>query len=130
MSNLGQRTNRQSGGNGGDRMMSQEPHGVTDNSRMGAGRRARAARVAPVPLSNARSWLMDMDGVLVREEAPIPGADLFLARLRELGLPHLVLTNNSIYTQRDLSARLAASGHRGTRRVDLDLGARHGAVPG
>jgi NagD protein len=63
-----------------------------------------------VPLSNARSWLMDMDGVLVREEAPIPGADQFLARLRELGLPHLVLTNNSIYTQRDLSARLAASG--------------------
>ena len=63
-----------------------------------------------MPLSNARSWLMDMDGVLVREESPIPGADLFLARLRELGLPHLVLTNNSIYTQRDLSARLAVSG--------------------
>jgi NagD protein len=53
---------------------------------------------------------MDMDGVLVREETPIPGADRFLARLRELDLPHLVLTNNSIYTQRDLSARLAASG--------------------
>ena len=63
-----------------------------------------------MPLSDARSWLMDMDGVLVREESPIPGADQFLARLRELGLPHLVLTNNSIYTQRDLSARLAASG--------------------
>ena len=29
-----------------------------------------------------RSWLMDMDGVLVREELPIPGADQFLARLR------------------------------------------------
>ena len=56
------------------------------------------------------SWLMDMDGVLVREEQPIPGADRFLARLRELGLPFLVLTNNSIYTRRDLTARLAASG--------------------
>jgi NagD protein len=57
-----------------------------------------------------RSWLMDMDGVLVREEHPIPGAAEFLARLRERDLPFLVLTNNSIYTRRDLSARLAASG--------------------
>jgi NagD protein len=56
------------------------------------------------------SWLMDMDGVLVREEQPIPGADRFLARLRERGTPFLVLTNNSIYTRRDLSARLAMSG--------------------
>jgi NagD protein len=53
---------------------------------------------------------MDMDGVLVHEEQPIPGAGEFLARLRELGIPFLVLTNNSIYTRRDLSARLAASG--------------------
>src|SRR5258707_11922086 len=29
-----------------------------------------------------RSWLMDMDGVLVREEQAIAGADRFLARLR------------------------------------------------
>jgi NagD protein len=57
-----------------------------------------------------RSWLMDMDGVLVREEVSIPGADRFLERLRELGLPFLVLTNNSTYTRRDLSARLAANG--------------------
>jgi NagD protein len=57
-----------------------------------------------------RSWLMDMDGVLVREEQAIAGANRFLARLRELGLPFLVLTNNSIYTARDLAARLAASG--------------------
>jgi NagD protein len=56
------------------------------------------------------SWLMDMDGVLVREEQAIPGADIFLGRLRERGTPFLVLTNNSIYTRRDLSARLAASG--------------------
>jgi len=53
---------------------------------------------------------MDMDGVLVREELAIPGADRFLARLRERELPFLVLTNNSIYTTRDLSARLRASG--------------------
>jgi NagD protein len=53
---------------------------------------------------------MDMDGVLVHEEQAIPGADRFLLRLRELGLPFLVLTNNSIYTRRDLAARLRASG--------------------
>ena len=53
---------------------------------------------------------MDMDGVLVHEEQAIPGADRFLARLIELGLPFLVLTNNSIYTRRDLAARLRASG--------------------
>ncbi len=56
------------------------------------------------------SWLMDMDGVLVREEHPIPGADRFISRLRELERPFLVLTNNSIYTPRDLSARLALNG--------------------
>jgi NagD protein len=57
-----------------------------------------------------RSWLMDMDGVLVREDQAIPGADRFIATLRERGTPFLVLTNNSIYTRRDLAARLAASG--------------------
>jgi NagD protein len=56
------------------------------------------------------SWLMDMDGVLVREEHPIPGADQFLARLRERDAPFLILTNNSIYTPRDLAARLRRSG--------------------
>ncbi len=53
---------------------------------------------------------MDMDGVLVHEEHAIPGADRFLARLRESGTPFLVLTNNSIYTRRDLAARLRGSG--------------------
>src|SRR4051812_35976182 len=53
---------------------------------------------------------MDMDGVLVHEEQAIPGADRFLRRLRERDLPFLVLTNNSIYTRRDLAARLRASG--------------------
>src|ERR1700748_1983678 len=56
------------------------------------------------------SWLMDMDGVLVHEANALPGADRFLARLRELDLPFLLLTNNSIYTRRDLAARLRASG--------------------
>jgi len=56
------------------------------------------------------AYLMDMDGVLVHEAQAIPGANEFLAQLRGRGEPHLVLTNNSIYTPRDLSARLASSG--------------------
>ncbi len=56
------------------------------------------------------SWLMDMDGVLVREELAIPGAGEFIGRLRERGIPFLVLTNNSIFTRRDLAARLLANG--------------------
>jgi NagD protein len=51
-----------------------------------------------------------MDGVLVREEHALPGAADFLARLIERDRRFLVLTNNSIFTPRDLSARLAKSG--------------------
>jgi 5'-nucleotidase len=57
-----------------------------------------------------RNWLMDMDGVLVREEHAIPGAAEFIARLRETETPFLLLTNNSIWTRRDLAARLRAGG--------------------
>jgi NagD protein len=57
-----------------------------------------------------RSWLMDMDGVLIHEDEAIPGAPEFLTQLRDLGSPFLVLTNNSMYTPRDLAARLRANG--------------------
>lgn len=56
------------------------------------------------------SWLTDMDGVLIHEGVPVPGADAFIKRLRETGRPFLVLTNNSIYTPRDLHARLSRMG--------------------
>jgi NagD protein len=55
-------------------------------------------------------WMTDMDGVLVHEGRLIPGADAFITRLRETGKPFLVLTNNSIYTPRDLQFRLRTSG--------------------
>jgi NagD protein len=53
---------------------------------------------------------MDMDGVLVREQYAIPGAAEFLGRLQERGTPFMVLTNNSMYTRRDLAARLRRTG--------------------
>jgi NagD protein len=55
-------------------------------------------------------WLTDMDGVLVHENRALPGAAELLQQWRDEGKPYLVLTNNSIYTPRDLSARLRASG--------------------
>ncbi|RGE23325.1 HAD-IIA family hydrolase [Leucobacter sp. wl10] len=55
-------------------------------------------------------WLTDMDGVLVHENRAIPGAAELLRHWRDEELPYLVLTNNSIFTARDLSARLTASG--------------------
>jgi NagD protein len=61
---------------------------------------------------NERRWtyLSDMDGVLVKEEHLVPGADEFLAELKSNGIDFLVLTNNSIYTPRDLRARLERTG--------------------
>jgi NagD protein len=56
------------------------------------------------------TYLMDMDGVLVHQEQLIPDADRFVERLQETGHRFLVLTNNSIYTPRDLAARLALTG--------------------
>lgn len=55
-------------------------------------------------------WLTDMDGVLVHEDAAIPGAADFIHRLVAHERRFLVLTNNSIYTPRDLRARLSRSG--------------------
>ncbi len=56
------------------------------------------------------TYLMDMDGVLVRGAQLIPGADTFISKLRAANKPFLILTNNSLYTPRDLQARLALSG--------------------
>lgn len=57
-----------------------------------------------------RVWLIDMDGVLVREGTPVPGAAQFVQRLAAERRPFLILTNNSIFTQRDLAARLGHAG--------------------
>jgi len=68
--------------------------------------------VAPVTTERlpAECWLTDMDGVLVHEEKALPGAAEFLERLVDRGRRFLVLTNNSIFTPRDLAARLARTG--------------------
>jgi NagD protein len=55
-------------------------------------------------------WLTDMDGVLVHEEQALPGADDFIRALQQHRRRFLVFTNNSIFTARDLRARLLGSG--------------------
>ncbi len=65
---------------------------------------------APAEASYVDAWLTDMDGVLVHEEHAIPGAADFIDALKDAGVRFQVLTNNSIYTPRDLRARLLGSG--------------------
>jgi NagD protein len=60
--------------------------------------------------THIRNYLMDMDGVIVHEDQMVPGADRFIARLKDAGVPFLILTNNSMYTTRDLAARLTHIG--------------------
>ena len=55
-------------------------------------------------------YLIDMDGVIYRENQLIPGAKEFVLTLIELGAPFVFLTNNSSPTPEDLAVRL---GHLG-----------------
>ena len=48
-------------------------------------------------------WLTDMDGVLVHEEQPLPGAAELIQRWVDTSKRFLVLTNNSLFTARDLA---------------------------
>jgi 5'-nucleotidase len=59
---------------------------------------------------DVKNYLIDMDGVLIRGTQLIPGADQFLTRLQKNKKEYLVLTNNSLYTPRDLSHRLLTIG--------------------
>ena len=63
-----------------------------------------------VDRSKITSWLTDMDGVLVHEGKALDGAAELIKQWQDSNTPFLVLTNNSIYTPRDLSARLRAGG--------------------
>jgi NagD protein len=55
-------------------------------------------------------YLTDMDGVIVHGPKLIPGATDFIQRLRDKNVPFLILTNNSLYTPRDLQQRLSYMG--------------------
>lgn len=63
-------------------------------------------------------YLIDMDGVIYRENQLIPGAAEFVQALNGNGTPFLFLTNNSAPTPEDLAVRLKHLGIHG-------LSARH-----
>ena len=63
-------------------------------------------------------YLIDMDGVIYRENHLIPGAVEFVQALIASGTPFLFLTNNSAPTPEDLAVRLK---HLGIH----DLSPRH-----
>ena len=57
-----------------------------------------------------QGYLIDMDGVMYRGHELIPGADRFIAELRESCIPFLFLTNNSQRTRRDVATKLQRLG--------------------
>lgn len=64
-----------------------------------------------------RGFLIDMDGVIYRGHELIPGADRFIAELRNRSIPFLFLTNNSQRTRRDVAVKL--------RRMGIDVTDEH-----
>lgn len=57
-----------------------------------------------------KTYLIDMDGVLVHGERAIPGAPEFIRQLHSLEHKFVILTNNSRYTPLDLQHRLNKAG--------------------
>jgi len=57
-----------------------------------------------------KNYITDMDGVLVSGRTIIPGADRFIEKLKARDAEYLVLTNNPLYTPRDLAHRLSITG--------------------
>ncbi|HEY8668194.1 MAG TPA: HAD-IIA family hydrolase [Tepidisphaeraceae bacterium] len=62
-------------------------------------------------------YLIDMDGVIYRDNHLIAGAERFIAELQAQNIPFLFLTNNSQRTRRDVATKL--------RRMGIDVGEEH-----
>jgi NagD protein len=61
-------------------------------------------------IGTRKGFLIDMDGVIYRGPALIPGAAEFIASLRRLRIPFMFLTNNSQRTRRDVAMKLTRMG--------------------
>jgi NagD protein len=62
-------------------------------------------------------YLIDMDGVMYRDNQLIDGAQRFIKSLQEDGVPFMFLTNNSQRTRRDVAIKLA--------RMGMNVGEEH-----
>jgi NagD protein len=61
-------------------------------------------------MKRTKNYLIDMDGVLVRGKNLIPGADEFIQNLKDNHAEYAILTNNPLFTPRDLAHRLMNTG--------------------
>lgn len=61
-------------------------------------------------MEGIKSYLSDMDGVIVKGSTLIPGAADFVHKLLAQEVPFLILTNNSRFILRDLQVRLRYMG--------------------
>ncbi len=64
-------------------------------------------------ITSPPAFLLDMDGVIYRENHLIPGAQRFITLLQEREIPFLFLTNNSSPTPEDLTIKLGHLGIKG-----------------
>jgi len=67
-------------------------------------------RLARERQTEPKSYIIDMDGVIVSGNTLIRGAQHFMSQLADRGCKFLVLTNNAVYTPADLQHRLRALG--------------------
>ncbi|MGI5964833.1 MAG: HAD-IIA family hydrolase [Candidatus Methanomethylophilaceae archaeon] len=71
--------------------------------------------------------MLDMDGTVYRGDVPIEGAAEFVERLKEAGIPHVFVTNNSSHTRTYYYERLKRMGFR-VREEDIITSAVAAAV--
>jgi 5'-nucleotidase len=64
-------------------------------------------------VTTQNAFLLDMDGVIYRDDLLIPGVQRFIGLLQERETPFLFLTNNSSPTPEDLTIRLGHLGIKG-----------------
>ncbi len=72
----------------------------------------------------AKSYFLDMDGVMVRGNEMIPGADAFIERLSQRQIKFLILTNNPRFTPADLTEDAVMVGDR--MDTDIRIGTESG----
>jgi NagD protein len=61
-------------------------------------------------MSSSWAYLIALNGVLIRDGEVVPGADAFVAELRQHQAPFMVFTNSSVYTPRDVRVLLLRYG--------------------
>lgn len=63
-------------------------------------------------ITDQNAFLLDMDGVIYRDDHIIPGADRLIELFQEKSIPFLFLTNNSMPTAEDLAVKLKHLGFK------------------